>query len=185
MCQILNSVIMTLASSAIGGAAGGAMGGWFAVRAASNSIREASRLAQETSLKSSITALKMEVQENLSALDSKELKDSISVINAANKEKSAIPSGTKVYVALSDITWNNCRSEVGCYDEFVQDISKSLCDAYIVVGRIKTIIIAAFTQGGTAYTSLPAAVNDAVRYLLVAKSKLDELREKYGKEKTR
>lgn len=59
MCQILNSVIMTLASSAIGG--------WFAVRAASNSIREASRLAQKTSLKSSITALKMEVRENLSA----------------------------------------------------------------------------------------------------------------------
>lgn len=175
MCQILNSVIMTLASSAIGGAAGGAIGGWFAVRAASNSIREASRLAQKTSLKSSITALKMEVRENLSALEDEELQKQLKAI----VDKTTVE---KVYFQLSNFTWNNCRNEVGSYDEFDKGISDILCDAYIAVGKATTILTASFHFGMGAYPSLPDSVEKAIYSLRVAKQRLDNLNvnEKYA-----
>ena len=173
MCQILNSIIMTLASSAIGGAAGGAIGGWFAVRAASNSIREASRLAQETSLKSSITAPIMEVRENLSALEDEELQKQLKAIDDNINDK-------KVYIQLSNFTWNNCRNEVGRYDEFDKGISDILCDAYIAVGKIITNINASFNFGMGAYSSLSDSVKKAISSLRVAKQKLENLNVKYA-----
>ena len=174
MCQNLNSVIMTLVSSFIGGAAGGAVGGWFALMAASKSIREASRLAQETSLKSSITALKMEVQENLSALTDEECKKQLKAIKDNKNDK-------KFYVQLSNFTWNNCRNEVGRYDEFDKGISDILCNAYIAVGRIITIVNASFHHGVSAYSSLPDRIGEAEKSLSTAKDRLYKLNKLYFK----
>lgn len=171
MCQILNSVILPLACSAIGGA----IGGCFALWAASKSIREASRLAQETSLKSSITALKMEVRENLSALEDEELQKQLKAINDKTNDK-------KVYLQLSNFTWNNCRNEVGRYDEFDKGISDILCDAYIAVGKIITIVNASFRIAMNSYLSLPVGIEKAISSLHDAKLRLDNLNvnEKYA-----
>lgn len=148
---------------------GGAIGGYFALRATKKSIdasakqlREEFELERNLKNKTSIESLKIEIQENLKALEG---------VNDEIKNYIEGKSTKKVYIRLSDMAWNNCRHLISHFDEKVSSI---LCNAYVAVGKINTCADALLSHGNAVYTVLSESIEKAESLLKKAQEILSK-----------
>ncbi len=120
---------------------GGSIAGCFALLA----VFLKHKLEKCSTKKHCINALKIEIRENFSKLK----------VFSQNTEKS--------YIRLSDFSWNNYKHVVGDY--YDKNTIDTLCEAYMFVGIINTMVNASFSQGPDVYKRSPSVITDAMKSL--------------------
>lgn len=128
---------------------GGSITGCFALLA----VFLKDKLEKHSTKKHCINALKIEIRENVSKLK----------VFSPNPEKS--------YIHLSDFSWNNYKHVLGGY--YDKNTIDTLCEAYMFVGIINTMVNASFFQGPDVYKRSPSVISEAMKSLEKALKKLD------------